>query len=51
MTQFNKEALFIYKNDPKTMANMLYRATKYMTIEDAMIARRGKLKKREQDDF
>jgi len=30
------------------MANMLYRATKY--IEDAMIAPRGRLKKREKQD-
>ena len=27
----------IYKNDSKTMANMLYKATKYMNVEDAMI--------------
>ena len=29
---------FIYKNDPKTMADMLYKATKYMKVEVAMIA-------------
>ena len=29
------EFLFsIYKNDPKTMADMLYKATKYMNAED-----------------
>lgn len=33
------EFLFsIYKNDPKTMADMLYKATKYMNAKDAMIA-------------
>ena len=33
------EFLFsIYKIDPKTMADMLYKARKYMNVEDAMIA-------------
>ena len=33
------EFLFsIYKNDPKKMADMLYKATNYMNVEDAMIA-------------
>ncbi|XP_030963384.1 uncharacterized protein LOC115984503 [Quercus lobata] len=27
----------LYKNDPKTMSNMLYRATKYMNAEDALL--------------
>ena len=27
----------LYKNDPKTMTNMLYRATKYMNAEDAQL--------------
>ena len=45
------EFLFsIYKNDPKTMADMLYKASKYMNVEDAMIARGGKLKKRDRQD-
>ena len=30
----------IYKKDRKTMADMLYRASKYTNAEDAMIARR-----------
>ena len=30
----------LYKNDPKTMSNVLYRATKYMNAEDALLARR-----------
>ena len=34
-----REFLFsIYKNDPKTMAETLYKATKYMNVEDMMIA-------------
>lgn len=34
------EFLFsIYKNNPKTMAEVLSKATKYMNVEDAMIAR------------
>ena len=32
------------------MANMLYKATKYMNAEDAMIARRGKSKKSERQE-
>ena len=28
----------LYKNDPKTMSNVLYRATKYMNAEDALLA-------------
>ena len=45
------EFLFsIYKNNPKTMTDMLYKATKYMNVEDAMIAQRGKPKKRERQD-
>lgn len=43
------EFLFsIYKNDPKKMADMLYKATKYINAEEAMIARGDKLKKRER---
>ena len=45
------EFLFsIYKNDPKKMADILYKATKYMNAEDAMIAQGSKLKKRERQD-
>lgn len=40
----------IYKNDLKMMAEMLYKTTKYMNAEDAMIAWRGRLKKRERQD-
>ena len=42
----------LYKNDPKTMLDVLYRATKYMNAEDALLAREEKPKKRErQEDF
>jgi len=41
---------FIYKNDQKTMANMLYKATKYMNVEDTMIAHGGRPKKGERQD-
>ena len=50
--QFGEFIFSIYKNDPKIMTDMLYKATKYMNVEDAMIAQEGRLKKRErQDDF
>ena len=38
----------LYKNDPKTMSEVLYRATKYMNAEDALSAREEKPKKRER---
>ena len=28
----------LYKNDPKTMSNVLYKETKYMNAEDALLA-------------
>ena len=28
----------LYKNDPKTMSDVLYRATKYMNAEDLLLA-------------
>ena len=40
----------LYKNDPKTMADVLYRATKYMNAEDALLAREEKPKKRERQE-
>ena len=40
----------LYKNDPKTMTDELYRATKYMNAEDAMLAREEKPKKRERQE-
>ena len=45
------EFLFsIYKNDPKTMADMLYKATKQMNVKDAMISWGGKPKKRKRQE-
>ena len=40
----------LYKNDPKTMSEVLYRATKYMNVENALSAREEKPKKRERQD-
>ena len=40
----------LYKNDPKTMSEVLYRATKYMNAEDPLSAREEKLRKRERQD-
>ena len=33
-----KFLFFLYKNDPKTMSEVLYKATKYMNVEDALSA-------------
>ena len=45
------EFLFsLFKNDPKTMSEVLYRATKYMNAEDTLLAWEEKLKKRERQD-
>ena len=38
----------LYKNDQKTMSEVLYRATKYMNAEDALLSREEKPKKRER---
>ena len=38
----------LYKNDSKTMLDVLYRATKYMNAEDELLAREEKPKKRER---
>ena len=40
----------LYKNDPKTMLEVLYRATKYMNAEDVLLAREEKPKKRERQE-
>ena len=40
----------LYKNDPKTMSDVFYRATKYMNIEDALLAREERPKKRERQE-
>ena len=36
------------KNNPKTMSEILYRATKYMNAEDALLAKEEKTRKRER---
>ena len=38
----------LYKNDSKTMSEVLYRATKYMNAEDTLLAREDKPRKRER---
>ena len=40
----------LYKNDPKTISDVLYKATKYMNAEDALLAWEEKLKKRERQE-
>ena len=40
----------LYKNDPKTMSKVLYRATKYVNAEDALLAHEDKPKKRERQE-
>ena len=38
----------LYKNDPKTMSEVPYKATKYMNAEDMLLAQDEKPKKRER---
>ena len=38
----------LYKNDSKTMSEVLYRATKYMNVEDTLLAREEKPRKRDR---
>ena len=40
----------LYKNDLKTMSDVLYRATKYMNAKDALLARKEMLKKRKRQE-
>ena len=48
--QKGKFLFSLYKNDPKTMSDVLYKATKYMNAEDALLAREDKPKKRERQE-
>ena len=48
--QKGKFLLSLYKNDSKTMSDVLYRATKYMNAEDALLACEEKPKKRERQE-
>ena len=40
----------LYKSDPKTMSDVLYKATKYMNAEDTLLDREEKPKKRERQE-
>ena len=46
--QKGKFLFSLYKNDPKTMSDVLYKATTYMNEEDALLAREEKPRKRER---
>ena len=46
--QKGKFLFSLYKNDPKTMSDVLYKATNYMNAEDALLAWEEKPKKRER---
>ena len=48
--QKGKFLFSLYKNDPKTMSDVLYKATKYMNAEDALLAREDKPRKRERQE-
>ena len=48
--QKGKFLFSLYKNDPKTMSDVLYKATKYMNVEDTLLARKEKLRKRERQE-
>ena len=45
-----KFLLSLYKNYSKTMSDVLYKATKYMDTEDALLAHEEKPKKRERQE-
>ena len=40
----------LYNNSPKTILDVLYRATKYMNTEDALLSWEEKPKKRERQE-
>ena len=40
----------LYKNNPKTMSDVLYRATKYMNVKDALLACEEKPRKKERQE-
>ncbi|XP_075665459.1 uncharacterized protein LOC142635134 [Castanea sativa] len=48
--QKGKFLFSLYKNDPKSMSDMLHRATKYMNAEDVLLTREEKPKKRERPE-
>ncbi|XP_030949374.1 uncharacterized protein LOC115973261 [Quercus lobata] len=48
--QKGKFLFSLYKNNPMTMSDVLYRATKYMNAEDALLAREDKPRKRQRQE-
>ena len=48
--QKGKFMFSLYKKHPKTMLDVLYRATKYINAEDALLAQEEKPKKRERQE-
>ena len=48
--QKGKFLFSLYKNDLMTMSDVLYRATKYMNAEDALLARKERPKKKERQE-
>ena len=48
--QKGKFLFSLYKNDSKTMSEVLYRATKYINVKDALSSREEKPNKRERQD-
>ena len=46
--QKGKFLFSLYKNDPKTMSDVLYKATKYMNVKDALLAYEEMPQKRER---
>ena len=48
--QKGKFIFSLYKNDPKTISDVLYRATKYMNAENVLLTREEKPKKRERQE-
>ena len=48
--QKGKFLFSLYKDDPKTMSDVLYRVTKYMNAKDALLARKEKPRKRERQE-
>ena len=49
-SQKGKFLFSLYKNNPKIMSDVLYRAIKCMNAEDALLAREEKPKKRERQE-
>ena len=48
--QKGKFLFSLYKNNLKTISDMLYRTTKYMNADDALLAWEGKPRKRERQE-